>query len=158
MPQDNSGELIERLVEAVKYLHLELHTRHLDEWEGLDMTIPQIKTLVMLGHTGPLRMGSIAVYLGRALSATTTVVDRLVETGPVERISAPDDRRVVICQLSDEGQVAIEVFWQNERERLQLLADILTPEQLQTVVEGVETIRWADEEAMKALAAMRSSD
>ena len=121
------------------------------------MTIPQIKTLVLLERVGPLRMGNIAIYLGRALSATTTVMDRLVEKGLVDRVSDPNDRRVVICQLTEAGEQAIKRFWQIGRERLDLLADLLDEEQLETVVEGLELIRWAEDEIQRTYASMQST-
>ena len=121
------------------------------------MTIPQIKTLVLLERVGPLRMGNIAIYLGRALSATTTVMDRLVEKGLVDRVSDPNDRRVVICKLTEPGEVAIKRFWQIGRERLDLLADLLDEEQLETVVEGLELIRWAEDELQSTYASMQST-
>ena len=89
MQNDYKSELADQFVELAEYLNRQMHTGRLDEWEGLDMTIPQIKTLVLLNRMGPLRMGNISIYLGRALSATTTVVDRLVEKELVDRISDP---------------------------------------------------------------------
>ena len=118
MENDYKQELADRFVESIEYLNRQMHTGRLDEWEGLDMTIPQIKTLVLLERMGPLRMGNIAIFLGRALSATTTVVDRLVEKSLVDRVSDPDDRRVVICKLTDRGEQAIERFWRIGRERV----------------------------------------
>ena len=111
MQDDRRQELTDRFTESAEYLNRQLHSGRLDEWEGLEMTIPQIRTLVLLERMGPLRMGNIAIYLGRALSATTTVMDRLVEKGLVDRVADPSDRRVVICQLSESGEQAIKRFW-----------------------------------------------
>lgn len=149
--------MTDRFRELAEYLNRQLHTGRLDEWEGLDMTIPQIKTLVLLERVGPLRMGNIAIYLGRALSATTTVMDRLVEKGLVDRVSDPNDRRVVICKLTDSGELAIKRFWQIGRERLDLLAGFLDEEQLETVVKGLELIRWAEDEIQSSYASMQST-
>ena len=110
MQDDRRRELTDRFTESAEYLNRQLHTGRLDEWECLDMTIPQIKTLVLLERMGPLRMGNIAIFLDRALSATTTVMDRLVEKELVDRVSDPSDRRVVICQLSESGEQAIKRF------------------------------------------------
>ena len=149
--------MTDRFRVLAEYLNRQLHTGRLDEWEGLDMTIPQIKTLVLLERVGPLRMGNIAIYLGRALSATTTVMDRLVEKGLVDRVSDPNDRRVVICKLTEAGEQAIKRFWQIGRERLDLLADLLDEEQLETVVTGLELIRWAEDEIQRTYASMQTT-
>ena len=89
MQYDCKEQLTGRFIAAVDYLNRQMHTCGLDDWEGLDMTIPQIKTLVLLERSGPLRMGNIAAFLDRALSATTTVIDRLVEKELVDRAWGP---------------------------------------------------------------------
>ena len=157
MQDDRRQELTDRFTESAEYLNRQLHTGRLDEWEGLDMTIPQIRTLVLLERMGPLRMGNIAIYLGRALSATTTVMDRLVEKGLVDRVADPSDRRVVICQLSESGEQAIKRFWRIGRERLQIVVDLLDEEQLETVVQGFELIRWAEEEIQRTITSMQTT-
>ena len=157
MQDDRRQELTDRFTESAEYLNRQLHTGRLDEWEGLDMTIPQIRTLVLLERMGPLRMGNIAVYLGRALSATTTVMDRLVEKGLVDRVADPSDRRVVICQLSESGEQAITRFWRIGRERIQIVADLLDEEQLETVVQGFELIRWAEGEIQRTITSMQTT-
>ena len=138
---DNRQDLGKRLIAVAEDLNRRLHTGRLDVWEGLDLTTAQIKTLVLLQGSGPLRMGAIALHLDRALSGTTTVVDRLVERGLVERISDPGDRRVVLCQLTVGGEEAIAQFWGIGRERLQIAAEQLSMEDLANVVRGLETIQ-----------------
>ena len=157
MQEDRRQELTDRFTESAEYLNRQLHTGRLDEWEGLEMTIPQIKTLVLLERVGPLRMGNIALSLGRALSATTTVVDRLVEKELVDRVADPSDRRVVICQLSESGEQAITRFWRIGRERIQIVADLLDEEQLETVVQGFELIRWAEGEIQRTITSMQTT-
>ena len=149
MENNNRQELTERFVSVAEFLNRQFHLRRLDEWESLDMTIPQIKTLILLERMGPMRMGSISTYLERALSATTTVVDRLVEKNLVDRSSDPEDRRVVLCELTDTGREAISRFWRIGSDRIQLVADSLDTQQLETVVQGLELIRWAEQQAQE---------
>ena len=91
MQDEHKQELSDRFSEAVQYLNRRLNSDRVDEWERSELTIPQIKTLLLLREMGPSRMGVISLHLGRALSATTTVVDRLVVRdlgGAVGRASA----------------------------------------------------------------------
>lgn len=157
MVDDRRQELTDRFRELAECLNRRLHGDRLDEWEGLDMTIPQIRTLVLLERVGPRRMGNIAISLGRALSAATTIVDRLVEKGLVDRVSDPNDRRVVICKLTDAGEEAIKRFWRIGQERLEPAADLLDEEQLEVVVKGLELIRWAEDELQRTYASMQST-
>lgn len=155
--ENRREELTDRFRALAEYLNRQLHAGRLDEWEGLGMTIPQIKTLVLLERLGSLRMGNIAACLGRALSATTTVVDRLVEKGLVDRISDPNDRRVVICKLTDAGEETLKRFWRIGRERLDPAADLLDEEQLEIVVKGLELIHWAEDKLQRTHASMQST-
>ena len=155
MNEHRRHELKGRFRELAEYLNRQLHSGRLEEWEELDMTIPQIKTLVLLEEAGPLRMGKIADYLGRALSATTTVMDRLVEKGLVDRVSDPRDRRVVICRLTASGQQAIDRFWRIGQERLDRLADLLDDEQLETVVKAFEAMRRGEDELKSTYASVQ---
>lgn len=157
MVDNRIQELTERFVMVAEYLNRQIHLHRLDEWETLDMTIPQIKTLILLERRGPLRMGSISMYLGRALSATTTVVDRLVEKNLVDRSSDPDDRRVVLCELTETGRDVIAQFWRIGGDRIQLVVDLLEPEQLETVVEGLELIQGAAHQIQENFSAPTSN-
>lgn len=158
MEDSRRQELTERFVTVAEYLNRQIHLNRLDEWETLDMTIPQLKTLVLLERMGALRMGSISTYLGRALSATTTVVDRLVEKKLVDRSSDPDDRRVVLCHLTDVGRDTINRFWRVGTDRLKTVADIMEPDQLEAVVQGLELIRSAEQELLEALESTQSEN
>ncbi len=146
-------ELVERLADAAEYLNRQVRSDHLEEWQGLEMTIPQVKTMMLLGEIGPSRMGTISGHLGSALSATTNIVDRLVERELVERVSDPSDRRVVICRLTSQGQEATDGFWRVGRERLLAVVEVLDQEQLALAVRGLETLRNAEETIQGRLSA-----
>ena len=158
MEYDYKSELADQFMELAEYLNRQMHPGRLDEWEELDMTIPQIRTLVLLKHMGPMRMGSISVFLGRALSATTTVVDRLVEKELVDRVSDPGDRRVVICELTESGHTAVERFWRIGRERIDMVVELLDVEQLETVVTALGLLRAAHEQILSNRASQQLTE
>ena len=60
--------------------------------------------MFLLHRQGPTRMGVLSEHLGRGLPSVTSMMDRLVKKGLVERVLDPSDRRVVACQLTDEGK------------------------------------------------------
>ena len=88
-------------------------------------------------------MGVLSEHQGCGLPSATSMVDRLVRKGLVERVQDPSDRRVVACQLTDEGRKAVERFWQVSRERRLALADALTLDQLEAVVPALEILTGA---------------
>ena len=132
--------LVERLAEAAACLNRQLHSGRLDQWEDLGLTLPHVKVLVLLEHEGPLRMGAISSHVGTALSATTAVVDRLVDMDLVERTSDPHDRRAVICGLTDLGRAAAERFWRVGGERVENMVARLEPGRVEAAVEALECL------------------
>ena len=146
MEDNNRQELTERLIIVAECLNRQDHLRRLDEFEDLNLTISQIKTLVLLERHGPLRMGSISMHVGRPLSATTTVVAGLVKKRLVDRSTDPGDRRVVLCELTEEGRETIHRFWCIGSERIQMAVDLLDSEQLETFVRVLELILRAERE------------
>lgn len=141
MGQHSKHELTYKVNELAEFLTREMHADSVDRWCELDMTVPQIKTMMLLHHRGPMRMGQIAGYLGSTLSATTSVVDRLVDKGFVGRDSDPDDRRVVICKSTEKGQVATEQFWKIGKDRVALVVDPMTIDQLESLISALEILR-----------------
>ncbi|HEU0020594.1 MAG TPA: MarR family transcriptional regulator [Dehalococcoidia bacterium] len=150
MQEAERQRLTDRFVELVEQINQQMHCRPLDEWEGLDLTIPQIKILALL-QQGPQRMGSVSAYLGSTFSASTSIIDRLVDKKLVARTLDPDDRRVVICQLTPEGRAAMEKFWSISRLRIVELSECLTSQELQIVVRGMELLHRASEDSSRNL-------
>lgn len=149
MQERDRQTLVDRFVDAVEYLNRRTLSARLDDWAQLGMTTPQIKTLAFLEEHGPARMGRIASHLGTSLSATTSVVDRLVEKRMVQRASDPSDRRVVICELTSTGLDAMDQFWRIGQERILPAVRLLGAEQLEAAVRGLELIRVAEEEVQR---------
>lgn len=148
MQINNLRDLTDRYLTVVRRLCRLTYIERLDGWQGLDMTMPQIKTLILLEHMGQLRMGAIAGYLGSGLSTTTTIVDRLVKKQLVQRDSDPSDRRVVICELTSEGCEATEMFWDTVKSRALMVSDQWEVDQFEKVIQALELI-WNTEEALQ---------
>ncbi len=71
--------------------------------EQMQLTAPQIHTLLWLGEDGALTMGELARRLGITEKTVTGVVDRLEREGHVQRERCPEDRRVIYCRLTASG-------------------------------------------------------
>jgi DNA-binding MarR family transcriptional regulator len=64
-------------------------------WLLLELTMVQCKSLILLALSGGLRTRELADRLGIAPSATTPLVDQLVERRLARRQHDPGDRRIV---------------------------------------------------------------
>ncbi len=132
-------ELIDQFVKLVEWLNQQLHSRPPEAWVDLELTLPQVRILMLLRQE-PHRVENIAAYLGRTVSSARSTVDRLVHKGLVERVRDPSDHRVVIWQLTFKGRKAIEQFWCIGRMRITEVANSLTTNELQDVIQGMEIL------------------
>jgi DNA-binding MarR family transcriptional regulator len=67
------------------------------------LDLGQVDTLDLLVQHGPVRMRDLAGALRVDASTATRAVARLVDEGLAERVSAPEDGRVVVVQATTEG-------------------------------------------------------
>jgi DNA-binding MarR family transcriptional regulator len=70
----------------------------------IDLTIAQLRTLLVLAEEGPLVIGQIAQRLGIGLSTGGHLVDRLVHAGLAERMEDAEDRRRILARLNSKGE------------------------------------------------------
>lgn len=69
-----------------------------------DITVAQAYTLLCVPAVGDVRMNSLSEAIGVAGSTATRMVDQLARKGLVERISDPEDRRIVRVRLTQAGK------------------------------------------------------
>lgn len=73
-------------------------------WMEIDLTLPQLRTLLVLAEEGPLVIGQIAQRLSIGLSTGGHLVDRLVQAGLAERTEDVEDRRRTLARLTPKGE------------------------------------------------------
>jgi DNA-binding MarR family transcriptional regulator len=138
-------ELIENILQLTDKAFRELFPMLPKEWLHLDLTMSQLKVVLLLFISGPSRMGDIASALGVSLATATGVLDRLVERDIVLREADPEDRRVVLCRLSNKGEKLISGLWQLSRDRAGQLMKGMDPPQLLLITEALEALLKASE-------------
>ena len=70
----------------------------------LDLTLPQMITLLAIRAHGPCRMGTLVEATRQSGGTVTGIVDRLIDDGLVARAHAIDDRRAVEVALTSAGE------------------------------------------------------
>ena len=105
------------------------------------ITVQQMHALHTIARSGAVTMGELADCLDAAsLSSATQMSDRLVKLGLVERMSDPDDRRLVRVALSLRGRDLLarrEAAW---REGVGQALQGLSDEDCATLVQLLERV------------------
>jgi DNA-binding MarR family transcriptional regulator len=81
-----------------------------------------------------LSMGELSEALGTPLSTTTRMADWLVESGFVERLSDPEDRRVVRLALTEMGREQYHAIDEFIKRRIEQTFSSITPEEWENLV------------------------
>jgi DNA-binding MarR family transcriptional regulator len=140
MASTKKDNLVEDILTLADRLFRQLLPTVPKELLSLDVTMPQLKIMMILFINGPERMSDIAAALDIALPTATSLVDRLVEKHYVIREDLADDRRVVLCRLSETGQKAIGHIWESSRIRSRELLEAMDTIKLQMFVEILEAM------------------
>ena len=137
MGQDRKT-LVRHILKLAEDIYRAVKTPVPAEWLTSDLTVAQLRVLLMLFTGGPSRMSSIASSLGIAVSTATGIVDNLVRKGLVLRGTDPEDRRLVICTLSSQGKETINRLWTLGQFQIEKLLQGLSLEQLKKAAEVAE--------------------
>lgn len=81
---------------------------------NFDFSLPQLGTLLLLDGEGELTIKQMSEVLGRSISATSRLLDQLVERGLVSRREDKHDRRAKRVAITDSGRILIATL---ERQR-----------------------------------------
>jgi len=114
---DEKQELIARIERTEREIRRLEPSSGRDPWLSLDLTMQQLKTLLLLSRSDGLPSGELARGLGVRQPNVTGIVDRLIGQRLVAREPDSQDRRVIRVVLSDEGRALVENLQQAGQER-----------------------------------------
>jgi MarR family transcriptional regulator, organic hydroperoxide resistance regulator len=118
-------------------------------WMEIDLTIAQLRTLLVLAEEGPLVIGQIAQRMGIGLSTGGHLVDRLVQAGLAERTEDADDRRRTLARLTPKGE-DLYARLLNHSLQMQTLIQKLESEDLSAFLQGLKALNRLVEDKPKA--------
>jgi DNA-binding MarR family transcriptional regulator len=110
-----------------------------------DLTMQQLKALLLLSFEGSASGHELADGLGVSLATVTGIVDRLVARGLAERKDDPRDRRVRRVALAEEGTELLQRLRTAGREHRRRLLYRLDNETLSKLVDAMDALRVAAE-------------
>lgn len=126
MQRSDAAEVVagfERLYDAL---------RRLVPPDGISLTAAA--TLRRLDNFGPHRLSDLAVAEGVTQPAMTQLVTRLERDSYAERVSDPNDGRVVLVRITDTGRAALRDRRERRAERLEGVLDQLSPDDRAAIV------------------------
>jgi DNA-binding MarR family transcriptional regulator len=137
---EERDSLIEYVLSLNRRFDQNLHVEWGREWAEVDLTMPQLKVLFLVGAGNGVNMTNLARALGMTLSTLTGVVDRLTNQGLVRRQDDAHDRRVVLLYPTEAGTALMGRLVEAGRARLRLILERLGLEDLRKVSESLDIL------------------
>lgn len=95
----------------------------------LNVTTTQMGALLHIHKIGIGNVSSIGSVLGITNSATSQMLDKLVDIGLLDRAEDPDDRRKKILEISEKGEDILREAFSTQEDWLHRLADLFSPDE-----------------------------
>ncbi len=102
-------------------------SRNLRSISDLGLTMPMMAALHVIAFDGTKTMTMLVDHLGLSTSATSHLLQRLVELGLCERTDSPADRRQKLIALTQAGTDFVAEITRSRFEELQASVDPLSP-------------------------------
>jgi len=119
-PAAPPARTLQRLVQALRSIQI---ARGAHPWLLLELTMVQLKALLLVVESGGMRSRELADGLGIAPSAVTPLVDRLVGQQLLRREDDPADRRVVWIRAARKAGTIYEQLMAANQD---VLGEVLT--------------------------------
>ena len=131
-----SEERLEALEMQMFHFVRVLRHRFRQDLGRYDLTFPQFMTLLSLERAKEsCRMGPLATATFQSAASLTSIVDRLLERGLVERQRDPRDRRSVVVSLTEAGRQLIRQVKADRRHAVKQALAHLPPEEQSRLLE-----------------------
>ena len=137
---NDKARVLEHIADTHQRIDITLLSSLTKNWMGSDYTMSQLKVLLCLYIDGPHRMRDLAEALGVSTPTATGIVNRLVRRGGIIRKHDTEDRRVVTCQLSSQGEREIADLWMAKFAVYDELFGTLSVEELDVVARSADAI------------------
>jgi len=117
---------------------------HYAKSTGLSM--PQFSVLMQLHHKGACGMSAISEQFEVTPAAASQLVDKLVQSGLIQRVEDPNDRRAKLLNLTDKGRDLIRQGIEERYRWVEELAGKLTAEERAQISDALNIMTRAAQE------------
>ena len=124
-----------------------------EPWIALNLTIAQLKSLFYISAREKTNFKKLAEALNVTPPNVTGIIDRLVEQGLVSRTENPEDRRIMLLQITAGGRELLNNLREKHINAMTKILGHLTMEQLEIQKQAVQDLIKAAEKYREKLPA-----
>jgi DNA-binding MarR family transcriptional regulator len=109
-------------------------------WAQLDLTISQLKAIILLDVTGPMTIGTLGNRLGIGRPSASILTDQLVQLALVERVEDKQDRRRTLVHITATGRSLVLHLLRGNTEMMRYWYECLSDEDLAALERGFRAL------------------
>ncbi len=91
------------------------------------VTLPQLRTMMMIATRGAMNLVAVAGGLGVSAPNASRICDRLLKAGMLDRSEDPEDRRHVTLTLTADGDALVARLIRHRRNAIRKILRTMTP-------------------------------
>ncbi len=152
---ETKDTLVDEVMELMFIFSRAMQRLSIPDWLKLDLSMAQMKVLFTLALDGPIIISKVAETLGVGQPTASHLVDRLVQTGLVERAEDPTDRRYTLARLSQQGEEIVGRLRRGRESQLHSWLTQLNEKEVAALWQGlqalVRVVQSASPEDMKII-------
>jgi DNA-binding MarR family transcriptional regulator len=145
-PENCAAELLETVPLLMRIIRANVR-RH----GGMEMSVPQFRTLAFIGRNKGAALSDVAAHLGLTLPSTSKLVEGLVSSKLATRETHTGDRRCVVLALTPAGQKRHAAARRMARDFLAEGLASLGADQREQILHATQTLKmvFTDDEKQK---------
>lgn len=124
--------LMEAMPAIMQFVRTEMRNQRSDS-----LSVPQFRVLAFLSRSPDASLSEVADYIGITRASASTLVDRLVQKGLINRQEDPQERRQIMLTLTPQGQTDLTTMRTQTRQSIAQLLEQLTAAELDQVTTGL---------------------
>jgi DNA-binding MarR family transcriptional regulator len=138
MKQNNINDLLEMIFKSSRLIKEEMSFTN----SLIHLSILQIQALIFLAQNKNKKnsMSDIAGFFRIELPSATSLINKLCEQKLVERKNDPDDRRLVLIVLTDEGKTLLEQAMAQRRKKMEKVLSYLSVKEKSELLTILQTL------------------
>jgi MarR family transcriptional regulator, organic hydroperoxide resistance regulator len=131
-----NNKLIEEFLTLQQQSDIALRHFSPEPWIELNLTIAQLKSLFFIMAKEKTNFKKLAEALGVTPPNVTGIVDRLVEQALVSRTENPQDRRIMLLQITEKGRSLLNNLRENRINQMTQVLARLSQDELSSLIMG----------------------
>lgn len=138
--KNNMPPYILELESKISLLFRTVKERHVTDASEAEISMPQFFCMFMLSKCGKQKMSELASNLALSYASATNLINRLSESGYVNRYDDPEDRRVVMVELSEKGNSIMTAVREKHINEMTKRCNQLSKDELDTLLKGMDLL------------------